>query len=160
MAVGQIPRSTERISFFAWLSWKYAWFSSPPPGFSRMQAALIVNLNLSPLSPVPVRLHSQPLTFQAFPTCDTHVGCYCRCHCCNSLSALASLSVYLRVDCQVAANGSVVYTTFTCLYGHYLIWPASLPCTVFVFVVVSSNQIVRLYSRFTSLDKSSNGYLR
>jgi len=28
------------------------------------------------------------------------------------------------------------------------------------FVVVSSNQIVRLYSRFTSLDKSSNGYLR
>jgi len=27
-------------------------------------------------------------------------------------------------------------------------------------VVVSSNQIVRLYSRFTSLDKNSNGYLR
>jgi len=37
---------------------------------------------------------------------------------------------------------------------------AELFVGMIVSVVVSSSQIVRLYSRFTSLDKSSNGYLR
>jgi hypothetical protein len=32
--------------------------------------------------------------------------------------------------------------------------------TCVVYCLVTANQIVRLYSRFTSLDKSSNGYLR